>query len=52
MLFTREAVIGCSYACSIHAPVVLGLHVIVTALKVIVVGPLFVVVAITLLKKK
>ena len=50
--FTWKAVVGRSHARAARAPIILGFQVVVTALKIIVVGPLIVAVAVTLLNTK
>ena len=50
--FAWKAVVGRSHARAARAPIIFGLQVVITALKIIVVGPLIVVVAVTLLNKE
>ena len=50
--FAWKTVVGRSHARAARAPIIFGLQVVITALKIIVVGPLIVVVAVTLLNKE
>ena len=50
--FAWKAVVGRSHARAARAPIIFGYQVVVTARKIIVVGPLTVVVAVTLLNKE
>ena len=50
--FAWKAVVGRSHARAARAPIIFGLQVVIAALKIIVVGPLIVVVAVTLLNKE
>ena len=50
--FAWKTVVGRSHARAAGAAIIFGVQVVVTALKIIVIGPLIVVVAVTLLNKE